>query len=334
MSVHREGGRERKGGVVVSGYIDENGDFVLVNQQDDPSDYDQLLEDIDAAGRNSRGFVSDIQKAATLSRLKQRENGAEAAAVNISPLSVIRSGDPKLGDRAVCTAGGASNEVVRWAGDINETRACTLSIGIMNIGASGAVVPVSGTPALRAFAVINYGTRNFTQTIVVDVGKGSNFSFAASWVNVSVGLELPSGGTAGSVDIGASLGFGGSGGSCPVTRTVYIDTPIAINPGASPSATTSTPVPVGAKQLLPIQRAFVVTAGTPPVLTPVAFMIDFFAFDGTTIVATLYGGDTVYSAMSSPLPLPNDAYSFRVTNMDAVVGHTIPSMRLVFQLGF
>lgn len=309
-------------------YVDEFGRLVEVDEEQEWSDHDQLTADLAEAGvAPNGGAESDIQKSVNFNRIKQEENGAESKAVNIAPLSVIKNADPKFGDHAVCTAGGPAMEVVRWAGDVNEARAITLSFGWNNPSITGVLSAASGTPANRPYAIVNYGTRNYTQNYVCDISKGQNISFSASWVTVAVGLDLVSGSN-GTLDIGASIGFFGSGGSCPVTRTIYLDTAVGIA-GSGPSARMI--VPIGAKQLLPIQRTFNKTPGTPDTLLPAAFLLTFYDINGNA-VGEMYGGDTVYSVMSGPLPLPNDAYSFDVENFNTTT--EIPKMRFIFQLGF
>ncbi len=306
------------------GYYDEEGDFIEVGERDPFNELDAIALDLREASRAPNGGVnSDIQQLVNFQRIQQERNGAEALAVNTAPLSAIQNSDPKFGDVATVTAGGITVEVVRWTGNVNEARAVSISIGIADILPTDGTFTPTASAAARPYAIIQYGSRNFVKQVKVDVGKGINISLVASKVTVSVGLDIPSGGTAyGTMLLGASMGFGGSPLTAPVTSTIYIDSSLAA------SGSTSFTIPTGARTLLPIQRSF---AAPGNVLTPAAMRVDVKDRNGTTIYV-LYGGDTLYSVMATPLPLANDAYSMTVNNVDAAIA--IPTMRFMFQLEF
>lgn len=304
-------------------YLDDDGRLHPVNVEDYYSDHDALTDDLaEALQAPGGGTNSDIQQLVDYQRLQHARKTDEAAPVNIAPPSVSAHPDPKLGDSATCVAGGPTNEVIRWDGSPDESRNAIISFGMpqRSISTDGTVVAASGAPITRAFADITYGARNFTKTVRVDISKGGSVCVQASVVFVNVGLEL-SGANTGSIILGASMGFGSVDNNLLVTRTVYFDT--ALTAGSS---TAVTQIPAGAKQLLPIQRAVSRTGTT---LTAVPFCVEFFDASGT-VVATLFGGDTVYSFMESPMPIPDDAVTFQVTNCGAA--NSIPSMRFIFAL--
>lgn len=306
----------------MSFYEDEYGNLIPVNQEDGYDDFHEMADQLAEAGSAPNGGVnSDIQTLGNFNRIRKVEDNREAQFVNINPVSAGVL-DPKFGDEATVTAGASAAEVCRWEGKNGEARPVTIMVGIPRLSTLGVFTMSSGSAPSRAYALITFGVRNFKQTVKVDIAKGLQLSVIASAVYVSVGLDFDSSSTPGTMVVGASLGFFGVPRTSPVTCTLYRDTDIAA------AGTWTVDIPTFARQLLPIQRSFSAPGGT---LTPAAMLVNVRDINGTTIYS-LYGGDTLYSIMSDPLPLSNDAYTIRVTNQDAAI--VIPTMRLVFELGF
>ena len=172
--------------------------------------------------------------------------------------------------------------------------------------------------------------------VVVDVGKGVTFTVTASRATVDVGLELSSGGTVGAMLLGGSLGFYTVSRTTPMSRTIYVS---FAGSNVKANNTQSYIIPASAKRLLPVQRTFSGNAVASPsggstvavVPTPVPIQLDFFD-NQSNLIFSLYGGDTVYSFMSGPLDLPNDAYKFTISNMDSSNPSAAFTARLPFEI--
>jgi hypothetical protein len=305
---------------------DEFGNIIQVGAQQNYNEFDAYSDDLaEAAVAPNGGVNSDIQQYANFSKLQEERNNDETVPVSISPTTIRKNFDPKLGDMTEVASGEPPVEVVRWEGKVQEATAVTVNVSIQQ-NYDGSFQVTNGA-ANRPYAIIKWGIRNCVSVITVDVCKNLQLNLVASAVYVSVGLDPGDDGKVGTMSVGASLGFFGTSKSGPCTRTIYLGSIPPIGPDG-PFHYLSGIIPAGARTLSSVQ--------SNPISSPPAVIatlgIDILDIAGNTI-AQFGGGNTSAPVLSSPFVLPNDAYSFKVWNYSSS-GTTINSVRLVFDLAF
>lgn len=203
--------------------------------------------------------------------------------------------------------------IIRWDGEEEESQAVTLAL----TPASGGNYPAGNNGrgqnfSYRPFGHVFWGTlRGQPCEVLVDVGRGCQFSLAAAYLSANVGMEAPIvGSIPGSMMITGTLGFNPAGTASVIIRTRYVD-------NLAQNGVKNVIIPNFATQLLPLQRS------------------DVSATSSVTLTFKDPAGDALYSfSLSSstqqqqPIPLTGDVYSVDVTNG----GQQTASFHLCFSL--
>lgn len=183
------------------------------------------------------------------------------------------------------------NTIARWQGFKEEAQAVTVDIARLEIPdrALGQAEP-------RVYGEVSYGSDgNFTK-VRFDVGYGTRFTVAGSYVEVLAGLNPPRiDFQEGYAYVGCSLGFFAAPSLAPVMLTEYID---QLAGGAT---SVFYPRPAKAMMLLPVQSTL--AAGTAVL-----------SFYGQNQSGPLYVVNYTNSAQNVPIPITNDVAWVRVQN--------------------
>jgi hypothetical protein len=176
---------------------------------------------IAGAGPQSGGQGAGLDQKVSLRANKWNELVKSAHFVRTNPPSVLNG---ILGNQA--TVGlGEQKQVVNWGGEDSETLPCTITCAPVSDPQ-----PVGANATFRPFAKIRFGTKGFLVNAEVDIGRGMQLTVSGSSVTVMVALppslqippyELPP-----TMQIAGMLSFYPIVRTVPITRTLYIDTPI------------------------------------------------------------------------------------------------------------
>lgn len=119
-------------------------------------------------------------------------------------------------------------EVAHWAGEDEESRAITVTVG--PVDTSTAFDQFAGNAAVRAFGRILFGTKNILLPLEFDIGPlGRQFTVTCSQIRVLIGAE-DFGNTQYQINVTGMISFRATEKSWPLYRTKYSST---INGGAS-----------------------------------------------------------------------------------------------------
>ncbi len=117
-------------------------------------------------------------------------------------------------------------EVARWNADNDfETRPVTITfqnITATPITSKAAIIPVG----LRPFGLVQFGTSSASSPLYVDIGRGCQFTVAASAVSVAVGVDPVASNSQtliNQMQLAGMISFNPVVRTTPIYRTVYID---------------------------------------------------------------------------------------------------------------
>ena len=322
---------------------------IIAPWADDPSgeiatEFDGVVADFAAAKVGPDGGpASDLAASAQFAHNQAERRREKVTPVQITPDSCGSDGN-QLSDTVLVRRGGtqgtgsfvqsggvagpvvAKNEtsIIRWDGDENESLPCRVAISRLGGGANATwPLATDGTnsysyrPFFHAFW--GSGSRGQANEVWGDVGRGVQFTVNASHLYVNVGMDAFTATVAvgasvtyvaGAMYLSGNLGFFSGTSAAPVQRTIYIDE-------LATSATSTQVVPLFAQCLLPPQSTALATSSGE-------MKIDFQDIGGNT----LYSLQFINGTVAAPIPIGNDVYQIKVTN---VAGGTA-GYRLVFQL--
>ncbi len=268
----------------------------FVSNERQNTDFEQLVHDRTKALQQSDG---DEIAAGLLVQSGERAEAKNVAAAVGSPPSAVGkrfSGTVTLSPAIIKQ----SSPALLWNADNDiETGPVTLTLSQQT--------PGIGSAALRAFALLTWGSYGTSHTAEVDIGRGCQLSVNASSIAVSLGLDALSAANTIQAVMSASMSFRTPSMNYSLIRSVYID---AL---ANGSSSTVTP-PLFAIGLLPIQMS----------LLTGSVQLDFYDTSNTLVYTqTVLNGTQVTS-----LPLTTDIWKIVVTN------NTAPSqyIRLPFEI--
>jgi hypothetical protein len=192
----------------------------------------------------------------------------------------------------------------QWQGDKAEAQAITVQAGVV---AAAESTPTAGS---RPYGQISFGSDGTIVTVPFDIGRGVRFTVACNFVTVLIGAEEPAASeTAVPMSIGVSLGMFAAPTLAPVFRTVYVD-----NLGIGQSSGVL-PIPAAGVQLY------------TPLCSRGVGQLALIFFDASK--SLVVGEFNLNSGVPIvPIPIPNDAVFFQVTNYSGGQAN----IRLPFQL--
>ena len=276
------------------------------------SDFVDMLAET-AAAYHEVGSPYDDMGSVARRREIHEERSPGLPRISIAPKSVNESTalgnqaklkwNPSSDERAAGIA--QQNTIARWQGFKEEAQAVTVDIARLDIPdkAQGQAEP-------RVYGEVSYGSDgNFTK-VRFDVGHGTRFTVAGSYVEVFAGLNPPRiDFQEGVAYVGCSLGFFAAPSLAPVMLTEYIDQL------ANGATSAFYPRPAKAMVLLPMQST--IAAGTAVL-----------RFYGQNQSTPLYVVNFTNSAQNVPIPITNDVAWVTVQN----TGGGAADFRLPWQL--
>jgi hypothetical protein len=276
----------------VQGGEDDDG-LVQVYREDE-------IEQMARIRRQFAGSVDDLELKAKLKSEQQSQQQQQAPSANIAPATFGINGT--IGNQSVDLLAGQTSQLAQWTAEADRESA-TIGVYVAPILPLQPLAIVA--PAmLRPYGILTLGSRSITTKVKFDIGNGVSFNVGAAFVMLLVGLEpLDSVNYPALTQSGPPIKISGWLSSLPLpktqppTLTTYID---ALGNGADSGIL---PRPAFAVSVLPIQMSS--ATGT--------CKIEFIDI-GRHVVSQI----TVSSpgAQVAPIPWPNDAIGFRVTNLD------------------
>lgn len=273
-----------------------------------------LAEEIDL----QRPRADDLEHKSMLREAQKGQLAAQAPYVRINPSSAVGQ---QVGNTVVVTdsldpnglmtlTGAASSkvaQVAQWVGETEETLPITVCFQPY-----GPVIPVNKTKqGLRAYGIVQFGTRGFPAKMEVDIGNGMQFTLPGSSAILQVGLEVnPDGGSGDDFQYTGMIGYWPGNKTEKVTRTCYVT-----GNAGDPAAQFNVP---------PYARSFQLmrTATSDPV--NIGIWDSSHTIIGIVIVPAL-------EQQLEPIPLSGDAATVSVAD-GGVDG--LGQTRLIFNLGF
>jgi len=261
---------------------------------------------VDELGR-SRGDLAMLTHA---SNAAQEQNNAIAKHVRINPPSAYTA---LMGGSAPVTSGGPSVEVGRWEGG-SDIESQPVSIAFARVSPNPSTIngPEAGLlRPFRPYGIVQWGTRNAAISCEVDIGAGTQFTIAATAVNIQVAMDdnlrLVPFTPPGTLLLAGQLSFWTIMRTAPITRTLYYDLQAV-------ELTTDFPVPSFAKKLWLLR-----SDSTQPVQL-------FFEDSQTNVVYdfTLAAG----AFQTQPIILTDDIYFIHVQSLAG----NLNEFRLCFEL--
>jgi hypothetical protein len=249
--------------------------------------------------------ADQLQHFANMRNLKQAMNNAKAPAVSTNPASVLHG---SLGNQVSVTTG-QRVQVVNWNGDDSETTDLTVTLFPIS-----RVSDVTQPIGIRAFGIVQFGTRGSLATVEVDIGKGCQFTVSGSSITVQVALDtisvLPPTITD-TVFLSGMLSFKPILRTQQITRTLYADLTGSFG---------TFQVPNFAKSVSLWKEDY--TA---------AILMEFLDSSGATRYKyTIAAGPSV-GKLFEPVPLGGDIYQIRLSYVGGIGPND--NMDLIFNLG-
>lgn len=196
------------------------------------------------------------------------------------------------------TLPGATQQAVNWAGELRETRECTVTaspVMAVRFSDSRLTVVSASNGVSRPYVTVQWGTDQGLYKAQIDLGSGIKLTVACCSLLVSLHLDV---GSAAAMEVEASMSFGAAPQPTPLTRTAYID---GLTSGNGPSVTFRPPF---ATHILAITRSDFTAAMT----------LTYKDLNGTVIGQRILAAST---DLDAPLYLPNDCVSVEVTTGSA-----------------
>lgn len=184
-------------------------------------------------------------------------------------------------------------EVARFDGDDADTLPITVTAFPVNF------TPVAGLSGAiqQPFVRLRWGTRGYSASMDVDIGKGCQFTVNGSFASLSLGMDEVAGNPTNQQFVGM-LSFRPCVRTTPMFRTIY-----TADVAATQLQAPATQVPVGAK------KVWIFASGTG-----IAFTADFTSTNATTQryrYTQAAGG-----LMTQPIPLSDDIWFITCQNND------------------
>jgi len=299
---------EQAEGLEAHDEVEESPDDEVVGDEFHARLASRAASSFDSSGRP----LSDLAMLTRVANAEQESTEALAKHVRISPPSAYTA---LMGGNAKITSGERSIEVGRWEG-ASDVEAQPVTVAFSRVAPDPDTIdgPSAGmVRPFRPFGIVQWGTRNAAISVIVDIGPGTQFTIAATSVNIQVGMDddetLVGLTPPGSLDLAGQLAFWTVMRTVPVTRTLYFDVPAA---GVATSETFI--VPQFAKRLW------------------------LYRTDDTQLYSVAFQdsqGNTVYTLnlaagafQTNPVLLSGDVYFIQVTTGPA----RLEDFRLVFEL--
>lgn len=274
------------------------------------SDWEHDLEQREQAQRGPKGEVLDDLDAMFHKKVLEEEDAKSVAPfATINPPSWDRG---VLGGEVTILPNEAPKDVVYWPGDDRETIPITVSLQpLLPALVGGALDPSQGSGGAivvsKPFAIVKWGTKNGQMQAEIDIGRGVEFTIAASSVYVLVGVDY----STAACTIRGAISFYAATRTQPACRTKYINGINTLAAGASVSI---------------FRPDFASTINSFWRSNPLdQWLLQFFDGAGNLIHTRVVAPSTY---LETPIVLPNDFSYVTVTNQSQNQGRA----RLVFGL--
>lgn len=273
----------------IAGPSDFQGDIARMNRAAMPfGPNGPILEDIDRMAT----FAAEGDEFDEMASAKAAEAAGEEAKAPYSRITPPSAKHSVLGNTQLISSGQNLLELANWHGSDLETMPVTITLGS---ALPPGVLSYGSLQDFTPYAVVRWGTRGIFCTAEIDVGRGVQFSVAASSVIVQAGLEVANPDLApGSLLLSAMLGFYATQKTVPMTRTRTIRILSNITP-------VEVVIPPFAKTIEAVTRS-----------TPTEPLQLEFLRNGNGIVMLPAGVNM------APITIPNAAHTVRVRNTGAV----------------